>query len=80
MTDRFSSKTGLAANGNRAIFTAGDGQSSSSVTYLQPLTPILILLFINYFQWVKCWSTELAVPSSIPARGEIFSTVNGVPL
>ena len=31
-------------------------------------------------QWVKCWPTDLAVPSSIPARGEIFSTVNAVPL
>ena len=31
-------------------------------------------------QWVKRWSTDLAVPSSIPTRGEIFSTVNGVPL
>ena len=31
-------------------------------------------------QWVKRWPTDLAVPSSIPARGEIFSTVNGVPL
>ena len=31
-------------------------------------------------QWVKCWSTDLAVPSSIPARGRIFSTVFGVPL
>ena len=31
-------------------------------------------------QWIKHWPTDLAVPSSIPARGEIFSTVNGVPL
>ena len=31
-------------------------------------------------QWVKRWPTDLAVPSSIPARGEIFSTVNGVTL
>ena len=31
-------------------------------------------------QWVKSWPTDLAVPSSIPTRGEIFSTVNGVPL
>ena len=31
-------------------------------------------------QWVKRWPTDLAVPSSIPARGKIFSTVNGVPL
>ena len=31
-------------------------------------------------QWVKRWPTDLAVPSSIPARGEIFSTVDGVPL
>ena len=31
-------------------------------------------------QWVKCWPIDLVVPSSIPARGEIFSTVNGVPL
>ena len=30
-------------------------------------------------QWVKCWPTDLAVPSSSPARGEIFSTLNGVP-
>ena len=28
-------------------------------------------------QWVKRWSTDLAVPSLSPARGEIFSTVNG---
>ena len=28
-------------------------------------------------QWVKPWPTDLAVPSSIPARGEPFSTVNG---
>ena len=31
-------------------------------------------------QWVKRWPTDLAVPSWIPARGKIFSTVNGVPL
>ena len=31
-------------------------------------------------QWVKRWPTDLAVPSSRPAQGEIFSTVNGVPL
>ena len=26
-------------------------------------------------QWVKGWPTDLAVPSSIPARGGIISTV-----
>ena len=31
-------------------------------------------------QWVKRWPTDLEVPGSILARGEIFSTVNGVPL
>ena len=31
-------------------------------------------------QWVKRWPTDLAVPSSIPARGKIFSTINGAPL
>ena len=31
-------------------------------------------------QWVKRWPSDLAVPSSIPAQDEIFSTVNGVPL
>ena len=31
-------------------------------------------------QCVKCWPTDLAVLSSIPARGEIFSLVNGVPV
>ena len=31
-------------------------------------------------KWVKRWPTDLAVPSSIPARGKIFSTVNGAPL
>ena len=31
-------------------------------------------------EWVKRWPTDLAVPSSSPARGEIFSTVNGIPL
>ena len=31
-------------------------------------------------QWVKRWPTDLAVLSSIPTRGEIFSTVNRVPL
>ena len=30
-------------------------------------------------QWVKHWPTDLAVPGSNPARGEIFSIVNGVP-
>ena len=30
-------------------------------------------------QWVKRWPFDLAVPSSSPARGEIFLTVNGVP-
>ena len=29
-------------------------------------------------QWVMCWPTDLAIPSSSPARGEIFSTVNEV--
>ena len=31
-------------------------------------------------QWVKRWPADLAVPSSSPARGEIFSTVNEVTL
>ena len=31
-------------------------------------------------QWIKGWPTDLAAPSSSPAQGEIFSTVNGVPL
>ena len=31
-------------------------------------------------QWVKHWPTDLAVMSSSTARGEIFSTVNWVPL
>ena len=31
-------------------------------------------------QWIKRWPTDVAILSSSPARGEIFSTVNGVPL
>ena len=31
-------------------------------------------------QWVKCWPTDLAVVSLCTARGEIFSTKNGIPL
>ena len=31
-------------------------------------------------RWVKRWPTGLAVPGLSPARGEIFSDVNGVPL
>ena len=31
-------------------------------------------------QRVKRWPNDLVVPSSIPAGGRIFSTVNGVPL
>ena len=31
-------------------------------------------------QWVKRWPTDPVVPDSSPARGQIFSTVNGVPL
>ena len=31
-------------------------------------------------RWVKRMPTDLAVPSSIPTRGEILSTVNGLPL
>ena len=31
-------------------------------------------------QWVKGWPNDLAVPSSILARGKIFSIVNGAPL
>ena len=31
-------------------------------------------------QWAKRWPTDLAVPSSIPARGEFFLIVNRVPL
>ena len=31
-------------------------------------------------QWVKRWATDLAVPGSSPAWGEIFSTINGDPL
>ena len=31
-------------------------------------------------QWVKRWPRDPAVSRSIPTRGEIFSTVNGVPL
>ena len=30
-------------------------------------------------QWFKCWPTDLAVASSRPALGEIFSTVNTQP-
>ena len=29
---------------------------------------------------VKRWPTDLAAPGSSPARGKIFSTVNGVPV
>ena len=31
-------------------------------------------------QWVQCWLTDLAAPGSSLARGEIYYTVNGVPL
>ena len=31
-------------------------------------------------QWVKRRPTDLVVPSSIPTRGKIFSTINWVPL
>ena len=31
-------------------------------------------------KWVKRWPTDLAVPSSNPTRGVIFSTVYGAPL
>ena len=31
-------------------------------------------------QWIKRWANVLAVPVSSPATGEIFSTVNEVPL
>ena len=31
-------------------------------------------------QWIKRWPADLEVKSSSLARGEIFSTVNGVPL
>ena len=31
-------------------------------------------------QWVKLWPINLAVPSSNPARGKIFSIINGVSL
>ena len=31
-------------------------------------------------QWAKRWPADLAVPSSSPARGEILSTVNQIPL
>ena len=31
-------------------------------------------------EWVKRWPTDLAVARSSPARGDMFSTVNGVPL
>ena len=29
-------------------------------------------------QWVKCWPTDLAIPSLNPARGEFFSAINEV--
>ena len=31
-------------------------------------------------KWLKRWPTDLAVPSSSPTQGEIFSTINRVPL
>ena len=31
-------------------------------------------------QWVKSWPSGLACPSSSPAQGKIFSTMNRVPL
>ena len=31
-------------------------------------------------QWVKSWPTDLVAPGSILTPGEIFSTVNEVPL
>ena len=43
------------------------------------------LKIFSYFQgasvaqWVMRWLTDLAVLSSSPARGEVFSTVNAVP-
>ena len=43
----------------------------------------LIMLTLNrspVAQWAKRWPTDLAIPSSMPARVEIFSVVNGIPL
>ena len=35
---------------------------------------------VQVAHWIKRWPADLAVPGSSPARSEIFSTVNGVPL
>ena len=52
-------------------------------------TPIHIVSMTSAFaflnntpvaQWVKRWPADLAVPSSSPTPGEIFSTVNGAQL
>ena len=43
----------------------------------------LIMLTVNrspVAQWAKRWPTDLAIPSSMPARVEIFPVVNGIPL
>ena len=54
--------------------------SSSLKYHLTRIVTVFLKLGAPVAQLVKRWPTDLAVPSSIPARGKIFSTVNGAPL
>ena len=49
--------------------TRGGGGGGGANKAYEPGAPVA--------QWVKRWPPDLAVPSSSPARGEIFSTING---
>ena len=43
-----------------------------------PYSQVSGLLGSPVAQWVKYWPTDLAVRSSSPARGELFSTINRI--
>ena len=57
-------------------------QSSTTlrVTSLTQIDHINLVSGASIIQWAKRWPSDLTVASSSPARGEIFSAVNGVPL
>ena len=54
--------------------------ASSGVSIYSTQLVLSIYIGAPVAQWVKRWPTDLAVPSSSPARGEIFSTAHSLSL
>ena len=63
-----------------ALYSVKAAQANVNIPFSLDSNNVTFLRGAPVAQWVKRWPSDLAVPSSISARGEIFSTVNGAPL